>query len=50
MTFIWFSFVGYVFTREKIRTAFLRQGYLIDRVLGVVFIAFAVSIAFTALR
>jgi RhtB (resistance to homoserine/threonine) family protein len=50
MTFIWFSFVGYVFTREKIRTAFLRQGYLIDRVLGVVFIAFALSIAFTALR
>jgi len=46
----WFSFVSVVFTRESVRRAFLRHGHWIDRALGVVFIGFAVSLAFTALR
>jgi RhtB (resistance to homoserine/threonine) family protein len=46
----WFSFVAVVFTREAVRRAFLRHGHWIDRALGVVFIGFAASLAFTALR
>jgi RhtB (resistance to homoserine/threonine) family protein len=46
----WFSFVSVVFTRESVRRAFLRHGHWIDRALGVVFIGFAASLAFTALR
>ena len=49
-TIAWFSFVSVVFTRESVRRAFLRHGHWIDRALGVVFIGFAVSLAFTALR
>jgi len=49
-TILWFSLVGFVFTQGKIRSLFLRQGYWIDRVLGVVFIAFAVSLAIASLR
>jgi RhtB (resistance to homoserine/threonine) family protein len=49
-TIVWFSLVGFIFTQEKIRTLFLRQGYWIDRMLGVVFIAFAISLAVAALR
>ena len=49
-TIAWFSLVGFIFTQEKIRSLFLRQGYWIDRILGVVFIAFAVSLAIAALR
>lgn len=46
----WFSFVSVVFTRESVRRAFLRHGHWIDRTLGVVFIAFAASLAFAKLR
>ena len=49
-TIAWFSLVGFIFTQEKIRSLFLRQGYWIDRILGVVCIAFAVSLAIAALR
>ena len=49
-TIAWFSLVGFIFTQEKVRSLFLRQGYWIDRILGVVFIAFAVSLAIAALR
>jgi RhtB (resistance to homoserine/threonine) family protein len=50
LTFIWFSLVGFIFTQQKIRSTFLKQGYWIDRALGVVFIAFAVSLVVSAIR
>ena len=49
-TVAWFSFVSVVFTRESVRRSFLRHGHWIDRALGVVFLGFAVSLAFTTLR
>ncbi len=49
-TALWFSFVSVVFAREEVRRAFLRHGHWIDRALGVVFLGFAASLAFTSLR
>lgn len=49
-TAAWFCFVALVFTRPEIRQRFLRQGHWIDRALGVVFLAFAASLAFSSLR
>lgn len=49
-TMAWFSFVAYVFTRERVRRGFLRHGHWIDRALGVVFLAFAASLAASSLR
>jgi threonine/homoserine/homoserine lactone efflux protein len=48
-TIAWFSFVSVVFTREEVRRRFLRHGHWIDRALGVVFLAFAVSLVFAKL-
>jgi RhtB (resistance to homoserine/threonine) family protein len=48
-TMAWFSMVAYVFTREKIRRAFLRYGHWIDRALGALFLIFAAALAFAAL-
>jgi len=49
-TMAWFSFVSVVFTKEQVRRGFLRHGHWIDRALGIVFLAFAVSLLFTTLR
>ena len=49
-TALWFSFVSIVFTKEQVRQGFLRHGHWIDRALGVVFLGFAASLAFTSLR
>ena len=49
-TMAWFSFVSVVFTRTEVRRKFLRHGHWIDRALGVVFIGFAVGLAFASLR
>jgi RhtB (resistance to homoserine/threonine) family protein len=46
----WFSLVAFAFTREPVRRAYLRCGHWIDRVLGVVFLAFAASLVATSLR
>lgn len=46
----WFSLVSVVFTQERVRRKFLRHGHWIDRALGVVFLGFAVSLAFATLR
>jgi RhtB (resistance to homoserine/threonine) family protein len=48
-TMAWFGFVSLVFTREEVRRRFLRHGHWIDRALGLVFIGFAVSLAFAKL-
>jgi len=49
-TMAWFSFVSVVFTREDVRSRFLRYGHWIDRALGVVFLAFALSLALASVR
>jgi len=49
-TIAWFSFVSFVFTQENVRRRFLRHGHWIDRALGVVFIAFALSLVFAKLQ
>ncbi len=46
-TTAWFVLVSLVFTRGEIRRRFLRHGHWIDRVLGVVFLAFAASLVLT---
>ena len=43
-TAAWFTLVAMVFTREGVRTAFVRSGHWIDRAMGVVFLAFAASL------
>ena len=46
----WFSLVAVLFTRDDVRRKFLRHGHWIDRALGVVFLAFAVSLALASLK
>jgi RhtB (resistance to homoserine/threonine) family protein len=46
----WFCLVSILFTRPAVRAGFLRHGHWVDRVLGVVFIAFAVSLARTSVQ
>jgi RhtB (resistance to homoserine/threonine) family protein len=46
-TTAWFMMVSLVFTRDDIRRRFLRHGHWIDRILGVVFLAFAASLLVT---
>ncbi|HUR60027.1 MAG TPA: LysE family transporter [Opitutaceae bacterium] len=48
-TMAWFSLVSLVFTRDDVRGRFLAQGHWIDRALGVVFLAFALSLAFSSM-
>ncbi len=45
----WFCLVSVLFTHERVRKQFLRHGHWIDRALGVVFLGFAVSLAFATL-
>ncbi len=49
-TMAWFCFVSLVFTKPDVRRKFLRFGHWIDRALGVVFLGFALSLAFATLR
>lgn len=49
-TMAWFCFVSLVFTRPEVRRRFFRHGHWIDRVLGVVFLGFALSLVFAELR
>jgi threonine/homoserine/homoserine lactone efflux protein len=44
-TMAWFAMVSVFFTREAVRSAFLRGGHWIDRAMGVVLIGLAVAIA-----
>ena len=45
----WFCLVGYVFTRQRIRAAYLRHGHWIDRAMGALFLVYAAGLAFSAL-
>ena len=49
-TMAWFSMVSVAFTREGVRRRFLRYGHWIDRALGVVFLAFAASLALASVK
>ena len=49
-TAAWFTFVSFAFTQERVRQSFLRQGHWIDRVLGLVFLAFAASLVIASLK
>jgi RhtB (resistance to homoserine/threonine) family protein len=49
-TLAWFSLVSVLFTHPDVRGRFLRHGHWIDRALGVVFLAFAASLAFATLQ
>jgi RhtB (resistance to homoserine/threonine) family protein len=49
-TAAWFIFVSFAFTQERVRQAFLRCGHWIDRALGVVFLAFAATLAVATFR
>lgn len=49
-TMAWFVLVSVVFTRVDVRRRFLRHGHWIDRALGVVFLAFALSLLLAAGR
>lgn len=44
VTMAWFSLVAVVFTRDDVRSKFMRFGHWIDRALGVVFLGLAVSL------
>ncbi|MDB6127099.1 MAG: rhtC, partial [Verrucomicrobia bacterium] len=44
------SMVSVAFTREGVRRRFLRDGHWIDRALGVVFLAFAASLALASVK
>lgn len=50
MTIAWFSLVSVFFTKESVRRSFLRHGHWIDRALGVVFLGFAASLAYTSFQ
>lgn len=43
-TAAWFSLVATLFTQRMVRERFLRHGHWIDRILGVVFLGFAVML------
>jgi threonine/homoserine/homoserine lactone efflux protein len=49
-TMAWFSLVSVVFTRERVRRAYLGSSRWIDRSLGVVFLLFAASLVASSLR
>jgi RhtB (resistance to homoserine/threonine) family protein len=46
----WFCLVSVLFTQADVRRKFLRHGHWIDRALGVVFLAFAVSLALATIK
>ncbi len=50
ITMVWFCFVSVVFTQPDVRAKFLRHGHWIDRALGVVFLGFALSLAWATVR
>lgn len=48
-TMAWFCLVSVLFTKPEVRNRFLRHGHWIDRALGVVFLGFALKLAFASL-
>lgn len=48
-TMAWFIAVSFLFTRERVRAAFIRGGYWIDRAMGCVLLALAAALAFASI-
>jgi len=46
----WFAMVSVVFTRDRVRAAFLRAGHWIDRAMGVVFLGLAAALVLASLN
>jgi len=49
ITFIWFSIVAYFFTKPKVKSAYLKQENLINKILGSVLIFFGVRLIISLL-
>jgi len=49
-TMAWFCFVAVVFAQPETRKKFLRHGHWIDRLLGLIFLAFAIRLALLSFR
>ncbi|MDD3180609.1 MAG: LysE family transporter [Opitutaceae bacterium] len=45
VTMAWFTIVSLAFTRDNVRRVFLSHGHWVDRMLGLVFLALALSLA-----
>jgi len=48
-TMAWFAMVSLFFTRDDVRSAFLRGGHWIDRAMGAVLVGLAVALAFASI-
>jgi RhtB (resistance to homoserine/threonine) family protein len=46
--FIWFSLVAFFFTRQPVRTAFLRTGHWFDRAMGGLLVALGIKVALSS--
>lgn len=44
---LWFVFVSFIFSNTKVRTAFLNQGKLFERIMGIIFIVIATKLIFS---
>ncbi len=49
-TALWFCLLSFVLTRQKIRSFLLNQGYWFDRLMGVVLLALAMHLLYSALK
>ncbi|MCT6699390.1 LysE family translocator [Rheinheimera sp. 4Y26] len=49
-TALWFSLLSFILTRQKIRSFLLNQGYWFDRLMGIVLLALAMHLLYSALK
>lgn len=49
-TSLWFCLLSFVLTRQKIRSFLLNQGYWFDRLMGLVLLALAMHLLYSALK
>jgi len=49
-TAVWFSLLSLLLTRQKVRSFLLRQGYWFDRIMGLVLLALAMQLLYSALQ
>jgi len=45
-TFAWFAFVANVFGNQRVKNAFMKKAHIIDYVMGLIFVGFAVYLVF----
>ncbi len=44
MTGVWFCFLSYVLTQERVRFVLQRKGYILDRVMGYILLLLAIQL------